>query len=240
MKKAIVVGASSGIGKKLAVLLVEDNYLVGIVGRRKELLNELKATQPDKFIVAALDIAEQPDTNKRLEALVQEMGGLDLVVFCAGIGDENPQLNYQIERDTLEVNVVGFTQIADWAFHFFQDQKSGHFVAITSIAGIRANELNPAYNASKAFQINYLEALQQKQIKYKLPIYITDIRPGFVNTNMAKSENKFWMATVDKVASQIMTSINKKASVVYVTKRWLLVAFVFKLIPRWLRVRIGN
>jgi short-subunit dehydrogenase len=240
MKKAIVVGASSGIGKKLALLLAEQDYLVGIVGRRDILLNELKASRPNQFIVAAIDITEPHTTTQKLEALVHEIGGLDLVIFCAGVGDENPHLNFQIESHTIAVNVFGFTAIADWAFHFFKNQKHGHFAAITSIAGIRANELNPAYNASKAFQLNYMEALQQKKIKYKLPLFITDIRPGFVNTHMAKSENKFWMATVDEVAKQILVAIDNKVCVAYVPKRWELVALIFQLIPRWLSVRIGS
>lgn len=108
----------------------------------------------------------------------------------------------------------------------------GHFVAITSEAGIRGGRQAPAYNSTKAFQINCLEGLRQKVTKLKLPIFITDIRPGFVNTEMAKGDEKFWVATVEKAAKQIMNSIESKSSIVYITKRWRIIALLLRLIPR--------
>jgi short-subunit dehydrogenase len=88
----------------------------------------------------------------------------------------------------------------------------------------------PAYNASKAYQINYLSGLRKKMEKLQLPIYITDIKPGFVDTDMAKGEGKFWVAPVNKAASQIITAIKAKRKIVYITKRWRLIGFVFHLI----------
>src|ERR1700744_4525470 len=176
MKRAIVVGASSGIGHQLAVLLAQNNYKVGITGRRDQLLLNLQATNPEQFIVSvfdATDIATIPDNLKKL---TDELGGLDLLILSSGTGKTNPTLDNSIEQATNDLNFTGFTAIADWSFNLFNKQGFGHFAAITSIAGIRGSRQAPAYFASKAYQINYLEGLQQKAKQTKLPIYITDIR----------------------------------------------------------------
>jgi len=158
--------------------------------------------------------------------------------MSSGTGEINPLLEQDIERYTNEVNVAGFTAVADWAFNFFEHHASGHFAAITSIGGIRGSRQAPAYFASKAYQINYLEGLTQKAKKTKLPIYITDVRPGFVDTAMAAGENIFWMATVEKAAKQIFNAIKRKKNVVYVTKRWRPIAFIFRLLPGFLYKRM--
>jgi short-subunit dehydrogenase len=238
MKKAIIVGATSGIGRQMAIILAENNYQIGITGRRAELLEELKALRPDSFIVSAFDVTNINQVPMKLKELADQLGGLDLLVMSSGTGKINPTLGPDIERYTNEVNVVGFTAVADWGFNLFQRQAFGHFAAITSIAGTRGSRQAPAYFASKAYQINYLEGLSQKAKKLKFPIYITDIRPGFVDTAMAAGENMFWMASVEKASKQIYDAIQNKKEVVYITKRWRLVAFIFRLLPRFLYKRM--
>jgi short-subunit dehydrogenase len=127
---------------------------------------------------------------------------------------------------------LGFTQIVDWTFNFFEKQKYGHLIAISSIGGIRGSRQAPAYNATKAYQINYLEGLRQKATKLKEPIYITDIRPGLVDTEMSKGDGLFWVMPVDKTIKQIYRAINKKKKIAYVTKRWRVIATLLKRIPR--------
>lgn len=231
MKKAIIIGATSGIGRQLALLFADKNYIVGITGRRKNLLDELKIQRPDNFIVSNFDITDSSIVTEKLEGLVTSLGNVDLLVLSSGTGDINETLDFNIEKKTLDVNVVGFTEVIDWVINYFLKQEQGHLVAITSIAGIRGSRHAPAYNASKAFQINYLEGLRQKVTKLKLPIFITDIRPGFVNTEMAKGDGKFWVASPEKAAKQILKAIQRKKSVMYVTKRWRLVATIVSLIP---------
>jgi short-subunit dehydrogenase len=238
MKKAIVIGASSGIGRQLAVLLAADGYRVGITGRRDQLLLNLQATNPDQFVVSVFDVTDLAVIPQRLKQLIDELGGLDLLILSSGTGKINPTLDTTIEQSTNAVNVAGFTAVANWAFNFFQKQAFGHFAAITSIAGIRGSRQAPAYFASKAYQINYLEGLRQKAFNLKLPIYVTDIRPGFVDTAMAASENLFWVATVEKAAEQIYKAIENKRDVVYVTKRWRMVAFFSRLVPGFLYKRL--
>lgn len=231
MKKAIIIGATSGIGRGLAELLVDNAYQVGITGRRSALLEEMKKEKPDAFIVKAFDIADTSVCVEKLEELATALGGLDLLVISSGTGDINNDLDFGIEKRTIETNVLGFTCVADWAFKYFEKQHYGHLVAITSVGGLRGSRQAPAYNATKAFQINYLEALRQKSIFLKMPITITDIRPGFVDTDMAKGEGLFWVATVNKATRQIFNAIKAKRKIVYITKRWGLIAAIFKRIP---------
>ncbi|HZY40009.1 MAG TPA: SDR family NAD(P)-dependent oxidoreductase [Mucilaginibacter sp.] len=237
MKKAIVVGASSGIGKELALVLAENDYKVGITGRRDQLLLNLQTTRPESFVASCFDVTDIENVPAHLQKLAEKLGGLDLLVLSSGTGKINPSLDTDIEQQTNAVNITGFTVVANWAFNYFDGQGYGHFAAITSVAAIRGNRHAPAYNASKAYQVNYLEGLRQRAFQLKKSIQITDIRPGFVDTAMAAGD-VFWMATAGKAGRQIFQAIENKRSIVYVTKRWRLVAFLLRLIPGFLFKRL--
>lgn len=232
MKRAIIIGATSGIGKGLAKILADNNYKVGITGRRMELLNELKSQKPNSFYTRTFDVTDTKIVAGNLEALTTELGGLDLLIISSGIGDLNKNLDFEIEKRTIETNVTGFTCVANWAFNYFENKKTGHLVAISSVGGLRGSRIAPSYNATKAYQINYLEGLRQKATKLKSQIDVTDVRPGFVDTLMAKGEGQFWVATVDKATQQIFDAIKEKKKIVYVTKRWKLIAIILKQLPR--------
>ena len=232
MKKAIIIGASSGIGKELAKILVDNGYKVGITGRQTALLEELKSENSYRYFVKTIDVRDTKNVAKKLEELIAELGGLDLAVISSGTGDMNEGLDFEVEKGTIDTNVLGFTCVADWFFNYFKKQRSGHLVGISSIAGLRGSRRSPSYNATKAYQINYLEGLRQKATKLKEQIYITDIRPGLVNTKMAKGEGLFWVMPVEKAAQQIYDAIKKKKKIAYITKRWLVIALILKRIPR--------
>jgi len=234
MKKAIVIGATSGIGEGLAKLLAENDYVAGITGRRSDLLVKIKNENPDKYIVKSFDVTVTDKIPQQLEELVNELGGLDLLVICSGTGKKNKSLDFAFEKRTIDTNVLGFTAIADWAYNYFERMQNGHLVVISSIAGLRGNRHAPSYSASKSYQINYIEALQQKAGNSKCPIFITDIRPGFVDTKMAQGDNLFWVSTVEKAAKQIYRAIQKKRKFAYITKRWRIIAVIMKLVPDWI------
>ena len=238
MKKAIIIGASSGIGKGIAKLLVENDYKVGITGRKTKLLDELKKTNTNSFLVKTFDATDTKTSVEKLEELTSELGGLDLLILSSGTGDLNETLDFEIERKIIDLNVTGFTNIIDWTFNYFEKQKFGHLVAISSVAGMRGSRLAPSYNATKSYQINYLEGLRQKSTKSKSPIFVTDIRPGFVDTDMAKGEGLFWVMPVEKVAKQIFIAIKNKSKVIYVTKRWGLLGRLLKIMPRFVYDRM--
>ncbi|MDR1757020.1 MAG: SDR family NAD(P)-dependent oxidoreductase [Culturomica sp.] len=233
-KRAIVVGATSGIGRGVAEVLSQNGYLVGITGRRSEKLAELQAQNPQAFRVKSFDVYDTDTVVQNLEELVAELGGLDLLLFNSGTGHRNPALDFDKEIEAIRVNVVGFTRVIDWAFAFFARQNSGHLASVSSIAGIRGNRFAPAYGATKAFQINYLESLRAKAGKEKRRMQITDIRPGFVDTAMAQGDNVFWVAPVEKAARQIYKALRSEKQIVYITKRWRYVALLMKILPKWL------
>jgi short-subunit dehydrogenase len=180
MKKAIIIGASSGIGRELAKILSSNQYVVGVMARRVELLDELGKEVEGRLFVQKIDVADVESAMEALAMFIREMGGVDLVVISAGTGDINNSLGWQLENETIKTNVTGFAALANVAMHHFMEKRSGHLVGISSIAALRGGRESPAYNASKAFESNYLEGLRQKVRKSGLPVTITDIKPGFV------------------------------------------------------------
>jgi len=233
LNQAIIIGATSGIGRELALILARNGYVVGVTGRRTELLVALLAELPGKSFRRTMDIADTDKAMATLERLLAEMGDVDLLVICAGVGFIEPELPWAKERETVAVNVVGFTAVANVAYHHFQARGAGHLVGISSIAAIRGGPA-PAYNASKAFMSNYLQGLRYRVSKQRLPITVTDIQPGFVDTAMAQGDGLFWVASPAKAAAQIFTAIRRKKEHVYITRRWRLVAWFMKLVPDWL------
>ena len=236
-KKAIIVGASSGIGKAIAIVLAENGHTVGITGRREELLHEIKILYPDHIIPMVAD-ATQSKADEDLDNLVQQLGGLDLLIISAGVAFINKSLDFTLEDITNQLNVVAFTKLANWGMHFFEHQGHGHIANISSVASRRGGRHAPAYHASKAYQSNYFEGLRQRFHKRKLPIATTDIRPGFVDTAMAKGNGLFWVATKEKAARQIYRALQQKKAVVYITKRWRIIGFIFSNMPKWMHKRM--
>ena len=229
-KKAIIVGASSGIGKALARELVKNNYSVGITGRRDELLLKLQKEAPEQIHYATSDCTKS-DALEDIEKLSKELGGLDLFIISAGRGTLNLKLDFDLEDKINKLNVIAFTRLVNWGMHFFEKQGYGHLANISSVASQRGGGLAPAYHASKAYQASYLEGMSQKAAHNKSTIYITDIRPGFVRTPMLRGKKMFWTSTKEKAADQIIKAIKRKKRIVYITKRWRFVAWVFRKIP---------
>ena len=234
----IIIGATSGIGKALFEKYAADGNRIGIVGRRTHLLDELRQEHPDTTITATADITKQEEIARAIDAFRAELKDIDLAIVCSGTGDINASLDYAVERPTIETNVMGWTFVIDTLYHIFEQQGHGHLVAITSAGGLRGEPMAPAYSASKAYQINYMEALRKKAYKSGNHIHITDIRPGLVNTAMAKGEGLFWVMPVDKVANHIITAIHKKKSKFYVTKRWHILAIINNNLPYALYKRL--
>lgn len=234
MKKAIVIGASSGIGRELARVLSRGSYAVGLAGRRADLLKSLQNEITGASFIKHIDVSKQDEAIGHLEEFILEMGGLDLIVISSGVGFINPELGWKAEKDTVDVNVSGFAAMAGVAFKHFLKQDYGHIVGISSVAALRGGAEAPAYNASKAFVSNYLGGLRQKAAKAGAAITVTDIKPGFVNTAMAKGEGLFWVASPEKAAYQIYRAIEGRRKHAYITRRWRLMAWLLKFMPDWI------
>lgn len=233
-KKAIIIGATSGIGKELARVLAADDYVVGIAGRRTHLLDELKEELHNKAFAKRIDLRDPENAMNQLNELIAEMGGVDLAVISSGVGFINHDLHWPPEKETIEVNVSGCTAMANVFMHHFLSKGIGHLTGISSVAAIRGDGSSPAYNASKAFISNYMQGLRKKVSKSGMPIVITDIKPGFVDTSMARGEGLFWVAPPQKAARQIYNAIKKKKRHAYITRRWRLIGWLLKIMPEFI------
>jgi short-subunit dehydrogenase len=230
-KNIVIIGASSGIGRELAKIFSEHGFTVGITARRLELLSQTAKELPGASFVKRMDISNTNEAINILEQLIEEMGGVQTIVINAGIGFVNPDLEWEKEKSTIDVNVTGFTAMATTAMNYFTKQGFGHLVGISSISAIRGSSHAPAYSASKAFISHYLEAMRFKVFKMNIPVTVTDIQPGFVDTAMAKGDKLFWVAPARTAALQIFNCIQKNKTHAYITKRWRLIAWLLKLIP---------
>ena len=152
----IIIGATSGIGKALFEKYAADGNRIGIVGRRTHLLDELLQEHPDTTVTATADITKQDEIAQAIDTLRTELKDIDLAIVCSGTGDINASLDYDVERPTIDTNVMGWTFVVDMFYHIFEQQGHGHLVAITSAGGLRGEPMAPAYSATKAYQINYM------------------------------------------------------------------------------------
>jgi len=236
MKKAIVVGGSAGMGKEVALILAKNGCKVAITGRNTNRLQEVKSLNPTHIICFPFDLIDLKNEEK-LNGLVEELKGLDLLIISAGRGDINPQILFDTDKKIIDLNVMAFTQVINWGFIFFKKQGYGQIVGFTSIAGMRGIRHAPAYSASKSYQIKYFESLRQKTVKEKLKITLTEVRPGFVDTKKVEVK-KFWSARPEIASKQIYRAIKNKRSVVYITKRWGLIGFILNFIPRFIYDRL--
>jgi len=239
MKKVLIIGGTSGIGEGISELFIANNDKVGITGIEREAIEKLDSLGNENIITKYLDCIKE-DAAPVIETLVKEMGGLDILVFSAGIGNLNKDLGYTVENRANQLNVLAFTEIVDWSYRFFDKQGFGHLVAVTSLSGLFGSRVAPAYHAAKAYQISYLEGLRQKAKRTKKPIYITDARPGFVDTPMTKDKGKkmIWVASKEVAAKQIVSLIRRKKGHGYITKRWGIAAVIVKILPRFVRDRM--
>ena len=228
--KVIIVGGTSGMGAAVATKYVQRGYRVGITGRRKELLLQMKEKFPDQFFISSFDVTDD-DGQLKLSQLIEELGGLDLFIFNAGSGQAGESLDPETEEQTAKTNVIGFVRLTSFVFNFFSRQGYGHIAVTSSVAGVRGLSHAPAYSASKAFISRYAESLYIKAKNHSGGIYVTDIRPGFVATKKTDGPPRFWEAGVEKAAMQIVRAIDAKKRIAYITKRWRLVALLMRNLP---------
>lgn len=239
MKRAIIIGASSGMGKEVSKLLLADGWQIGIAARRTEALEELLKTKPEAVVTASIDVMQE-DAPQSLEQLITDNGGMDLFFLASGIGKQNPNLDSEIELRTVATNGMGFTRMVDTAFNWFASHGGkGHIAVISSIAGVKGLGMAPSYSATKAFQNTYIEALQQLAHMRHLDITFTDIRPGFVKTDLLNDgKNYTLLMNKEKVSREIFNAIKQQRNVKIIDWRYGILVFFWRLIPRWLWVRL--
>lgn len=241
MRQAIIVGASSGLGKEVAQLLLADGWRIGVMARREEVLLELKAENPTKVEVEACDITQET-APAQLLSLISRLGGIDLYFHASGVGRQNEELDSEIEDGTVNTNVLGFTRMLDAVFRYMAVNQGGHIAVISSVAGTKGLGSAPSYSASKAFQNTYIQALEQLANRRRLGINFTDIRPGFVATPLIEGCN--YPMTLDKtrVAKAIVRAVYAKKHVCIIDWRYRLIVFFWRLIPNvlWRRLKLAK
>ena len=277
-KRAIVMGATSGIGQEVARLLAANGYEVGIAGRREEQLVQMAQATPGIVAYRQIDVTKE-NAPTELHKLIEELGGMDLYFHSSGIGWENVALDTDKELKTVETNGMGFVRMVSAAYNWFAEQRGegaeqrgegaeqrgegaeqrgeeaeqrgeeaeqrasgkerkARIACITSIARTRGLGAAPAYSATKRMQAHYLECLSQQARMRHLNIGITDIRPGFVATDLIAGSHFPLQLKAEDVARTIVRAIERGSEVVTIDWRYRLLVAAWQLIPRWLWVRL--
>lgn len=228
----VIIGATSGIGEHLARLAIREGYIVGGTGRRVTRLKELKNELGDSFYYHEMDVTLFDEARSALHTLIDEMGGMDIIVLNAGISNHPASSIIAMEQKVIDVNVSGFVQLFGEAFQFFRKQGHGKIAGVSSIAGLFGSSRAAPYSASKAFISTYMQAYRQRCNKFKEDITVTDIVAGFIKSEMTEGKKgMFWVAETEKAVKQILTAIEKSKPVAYITRRWRLVAWLIHLVP---------
>lgn len=238
-EKIIIIGATSGIGEELARQCVDREYHVGGTGRRLERLEELKKELGNYFNYVPMDVTDHAEAKEQLYKLIDEMGGMDIIVLNAGISNYPASSITAMEQKIIDVNVSGFVQLFGEAFQFFRKQGYGQIVGVSSIASLFGSSRAAPYSSSKAFISTYMQAYRQRCNKMKEDITVTDVKPGFVKSEMTEGKKgMFWVGETDKAVKQMLKDIENKKSYSYVTRRWRFVAWLLKLTPNWVLDRL--
>ena len=236
-KKVIIIGATSGIGREVALIYIAQGWKVGIAGRRAAELETLQAMAPDQVFTQVIDVTKS-DAQEHLRSLIDKVGGMDLFLLSSGIGKQNYTLQTEIELTTAATNVEGFIRMTNAAYHYFEKQGYGHLAVISSIAGTKGLGAAAAYSATKGFQHIYMDALDQLARMQKLNIKFTDIRPGFVATPLLKDDSYPLLMKAAAVAKDIVKAIERKKRVAIIDWKFRCIVFFWRLIPQWIWLRL--
>lgn len=236
-KRALIVGASSGIGAALARQLARAGYTLALLARREDMLKSLCAginaeAGETRAVYYVHDVTDYAATPALLQHIVADLGGLDLFIFNSGISRAVglKKYNFEMDRETTEVNYIGALAWLNPVAEIFQALKAGQIVGISSVAGDRGRVGNPSYNASKAALTCYLEALRNRLTRHG--VNVITIKPGFVETDLIKGAKKlFWVVSADKAAADIVKAIKQRKQTVYVPGRWGLLMLIIRHIP---------
>jgi short-subunit dehydrogenase len=237
-KSVFITGASSGIGLRLAHEYAARGWDLCLAARRLETLESLKAEIAADYphcvvCTYALDVTRYDDVFTTLQAAVEQLGRVDLVIANAGIGSRGyvGHGHFDDHRAIIETNVIGAMATCDAAIKLFKKQGTGHLVVISSVAAFRGLPGGSAYSASKAAIATYADAIRAET--YASGIKVTTIYPGFIDTPINQSNpSRPFLITVERGAKLIADRIDRGVqSAVVPTFPWLLLKWLAKIIP---------
>jgi len=234
---ALIVGASSGIGAALARRLAGEGTRVALVARREEKLRELasainRETGEERALSFVHDVRNRGEVPALLQEIARALGGLDLVVYAAGISHNVAFEEYDTAKDVdmIEVNLLGAMAWLNPVAERFGRLGRGTIVGIGSIAGDRGRSGAPAYNTSKAALHTYLEALRNRI--GRRGVRVVTLKPGFVETEMVAGMGKLpMMISADRAAEIMVRKIRRGVVTAYIPARWRLVSWVVRSVP---------
>lgn len=236
MSSVIIIGASSGLGQRIAMAYIRRGYTVRVAARRIEKLQTLVEEAPERVKAYRIDVTDDTVNDILTEITASLPEPPQLFINCAGIGFANPELDPDIDIKTVKTNCLGFTQVIDYMFNYYAANGiNGQIASISSVAGTRGIGIAAAYSASKRFQTEYLNALSQLANQRNLKITITDIQPGFIDTPLLDSETKYPMImNPDRATALIVKAIDRHRHRAIIDCRWRLLVAIWRRIPRLL------
>jgi short-subunit dehydrogenase len=236
-KRAILIGASSGIGAALARKLAKEGYTLALLARREELLRTLcdeinaDAGEPlARYYVH--DVTHFDEVPELLREIIADLGGLDLFIYNTGISIRVSfkEFNFEKDRKMIETNLLGAMAWLNPVGEMFQNMRGGQIVGISSVAGERGRVGTPAYNASKAALTCFLESYRNRLTRRG--VHVLTVKPGFVQTDMLKGAKKtFWVVSPEVAANDIWKAIRKRKQEIYTPARWRWVMLIIRNIP---------
>lgn len=241
MERILIMGASSGIGRELAVRYLEAGAQVALAARRTDRFADLEQRFPGQTVTESIDI-NADDAPRRLNTLIEKLGGMDLYIHASGIGYDNPSLDPTLEAEVITTNAAGFSRMVSAAYRYFRDnRRRGHIAAITSVAGTKGICRMAAYSASKKCAQTYLVALGQLSRSDRSDVVFTDIRPGWTHTALLSDDLKYPMEMpLDYVVTRIMRGIRRRRRVIVIDWRWNIIVGLWRLLPQSLWIRLGR
>jgi len=241
--KAVVIGASSGIGESIAKRLSSEGVAVALVARRKDELERIYSglVHRETAHVYVHDVTKFDEVPALFDQIVKDLGGLDLLVYAAGVMPKIDEGEYSFDKDRqmVEVNLLGAMAWMNPSAAHFEAQRKGTIVGISSIAGERGRRGSPAYCTSKAALTTYLESLRNRTSRYG--VNVVTIKPGFVDTQMTRGKpGLFWLISSDQAAETSLAIASDTTSPeAFVPARWWLVAFIVRWIPSFIFRRLS-
>lgn len=213
-KTALITGASSGLGRGLALHFAARGLKVYAAARRTPELEALRAEAKGEVVALTLDVADADATFERVRALDQEAGGLDLVIANAGVADATnwKKLDWAKVRRILDVNVMGAAATICGALPGMVERKQGQLVGVSSIAALAGLRRVSTYAASKAFLSHYLESIRLDV--EPLGVAVTVIQPGYIKTELTaqrKPETMPFLMELEAAVGSIARAIERGA-----------------------------
>ncbi len=232
MKRALIVGATSGIGREMALQLSAMGVELGLTGRRVDLLESLQNELPTRSVIAKMDVADADAARADLDSILHELGDTDCIILNAGISGNGLPHDWARVRDVIDINARGFAGLAMASVAYFKARGTGHLVGISSVASQVPSGRSAVYAASKSFISFFMQGLRANANAEGWTLHVSDIRPGFIHTPMTeKLTHMFWTVDVTYATRQMVRGILNKSQRVYVPKRWWTIHWLAQLLP---------